>query len=372
MCVRSLGFVAGLALLFFAAPPTVAEVRFFPNLLLQVGHLDDVGFGGDSVTATETGDTITRIAIELPVERTTRTGSLRFLYRPEYEKYSDFEDLDNFRQELTLSGTHRSSSRISTGFNVTFAQTQQQARPGSEGTPDLFVSTRTDQDLLTADFNFDHAFSRRWSGRLDLEASDFKFEPIVADGLIDPGMVTVEDRREYDIGYAVDYTLTSDATIGLEVRAEQFEFEAGSEDEVISLAGVWERTLGKKGGLLISVGLFESDSTPVMGPATPILTVLSDPPPEQAAREKVRIARTVRMNVKRMESPSGRMPEPVTIGRTSEPEPVTICRTSEPEPDRIGRRTESGNRNLPFCRLPLDISAENDDSRRELSINFLG
>lgn len=268
MRVRSFGFVAGFALLFFAAPQTFAEVRFSPQVLLQVGHLDDVGFGGDSVIATETGDTITRVAVELPVERTTRTGSLSFLYRPEYEKYSDFGDLDNFRHELTLSGTHRSSRRMSTGFNVSFAQTQQQARPGSDGTSDLFVSTRTDQDLLRAGFQFDHDFSRRWSGHLELEAADFTFEPVVADGLIDPVMVTVEDRREYEIGYGVDYTLTSDATIGLEVRAEQFDFESGNEDEVLSLAGVWERTLGKKGRLLIALGLFDADSTPVMGPGT--------------------------------------------------------------------------------------------------------
>lgn len=257
-CLRWIGLsslVAGIGVTPLAAQRTV----FNPEVSLEQGYTDNVGYNGTDGTS----DSVTRLGLLLPVVRTWPTGNFDFSYAPSAERFADTDSLDNEAHRLRFSLRNQPTRRSNLNFDTSFESSQVQGRVASLDGADLVTTARTERDLLRAAFGYGTRISTRWAWNGNLDYADSSYD------LIDdfaPGLVDVEDRREYGAGLQISRELSTTTSVGVGYRWQRFDLDLSGEETVHSLSATLQRTLSRVMELRAALGGFTSSGDALAAP----------------------------------------------------------------------------------------------------------
>jgi hypothetical protein len=251
----SIRFRSGLSFLLLvplcALPVAAQQTKFNPSVALEAGHTDNVAF----TPIDQVSDTVTRLILDLPVQREWKSGTLDFRYRPSLWRYSDAQVYDRTDHLLRFRVRSEPGKVNDILFNVRYVITQQQGDAESTDSSDLFLTGRTDRKLLNVNFRFDRTESRRWKWGLEFNGDDYQYDEIE-----DAEAVKPEDRRQLEAAVFFGRVLSRKSTLGLRYGHANFDLEESGETDSDSLSLAYRQRVGRKMNLSLNLGGFATST----------------------------------------------------------------------------------------------------------------
>lgn len=254
--------VTSAAAMFAAVAPAVFAQRttFNPSITFGYFNAEDV----DLVGAADQSDVGFRIATELPVEHQLAKGSIEFRYRPQFEQFNEFSELDNTAHKATLDLSLAPTRLSSFSMRMSYDRGLDQGRAGSERDSDLFLTRRTDRQLAGIEVDYSNRLKGGWDWRGSVGFSASQFDEIQGFDSGGPS-AGVEDRTETEGSFGISRRLARTTSIGARFERREFDLEESGEElaELVSL--VVRRELSSRSSLNLAVGAFRSSGTAARG-----------------------------------------------------------------------------------------------------------
>ncbi len=248
--------IRGLAFACVALPaPAVAlaaQDTFDMSVELGNGYTDNVRYiGPDPVS-----DQYRVVRLNLPYVRRTPSQRLRLGYRPAYVRYSDTDVLDHDEHRLEFDLDTRPSRKSRLRSRAGFTRTQMRGTPESATDPDLFLTRRSDTDLLLFNVALQREVSARWSWEATLGGSAQLYKPISG---VEGSGSDVEDRKQYSGGMHVSRTVSRTSSVGLRYGFQRFDLEDSGEEDAHQFEATYEKRLAERMSLLTALGGFQAE-----------------------------------------------------------------------------------------------------------------
>ena len=229
---------------------TAADVEFHPEISVEAEYTDNVtvqpGDSGES-------DLISRLRILLPVIRKWDSGSFEFRYAPAYESYRDTGYLDTDTQALTFALVNNISPKADLNLDFGYDKSVQQAGADSVNSADLILSGPLDRERAGLLASYRRQFTRRWSYKGEITATEFRYDTIP--GTVPGSVGQVADRSEWGAALSFDHILSQQSTLGVLLRHGSNELDTNGSEDIDELAAVWTRNLGQPGDrIMLSLG----------------------------------------------------------------------------------------------------------------------
>jgi hypothetical protein len=240
------------ALAAFAPLPVAARTVFDPQLEVGASATNNVTYQGEG--SSDKSDIIGVLAATLALTGESPQNQWNFRYRPEVQRYQDFDDLDHDEHRVDLDWSTALGRRSRLGTQATWELTQTQGIPEQIGDPDLFATPRTDRQYGHLNFTLNREQSRLWSWNLSGGAQAHRYDAI--EGLIDPVGTTLEDREEYAAAFGLTRQHSAKTAVGGVLRWEHFDLEQSGEEDTVTLAATWDYQVGRTLSLTAESGVF--------------------------------------------------------------------------------------------------------------------
>ena len=249
--IRTLAPALGSALLVRSLP--AAETMFHPSVTLDAAWSDNVAYAG--AADEPTSDATARLGVVLPLRTEWASGTWSFEYNPSYEKHQDLEVLDHAEHRLATHLSKKTGRTGVFGVGATFTRTQEQGRAWSLESPDLFLTNRTNRDLISADIGFAQEISPRWRWNAGVWGGWYDYAIIEG---FDQGIpqAAVEDRNEYRGSVAVSRLMTRASSMGLQFEHRRFDLETGGTEDADLASITFDHAASRELTMSVQVGAF--------------------------------------------------------------------------------------------------------------------
>ena len=249
------------ALLLVIPPVRAQRTRFNPRFSLSLFRSDNI----DLLGAERRRDSGLTLGLALPVSRDLENGSLSFDYNTSFDKYDEFEELDNLSHRLRLSVTKDPSRNSSVQAQVGYSLTQDQGLAESPNDADLFLTPRTERETVSLDFSYRKRFRSRWEWGFAGGFRDWSFDEI--EGFeSDAPPTQLENRTEFSGAVTLARLLSESSAFGFSYSYRTFDLELSGEESVQAGSLVYRRQLEERLSLAVAVGGFLSTGTTAQGP----------------------------------------------------------------------------------------------------------
>lgn len=225
------------------------DVSFNPELSLEAEYGDNVIVSSDNEAIS---DISSRVRVVLPVVNTWDTGSLLFSYAPSIERYRDVDQLDNDAHDLIFSVDDTPSRQSVFHLELGFTRSLDQGLSASSLGDELFLTPPSERDRLSGEISYGRQVGRRWGWNGTLDAADLTYNEIEAAGI--PG-ATIEDRTEYGATAGLDFILSPQSTLGVQLHHRSNDLEFSGSEDLQQLSFVWGRTLGRGSDINLELGI---------------------------------------------------------------------------------------------------------------------
>lgn len=247
-----LGVLLVLSVLWPAGPARGGEVLFQPEIFTGASYTDNaLNVGeGDNETA------IYRLGATFPLTAKSPRGRFRLSYSPIYERFEDFEELDNLSHYAALGWTIQPKERTAFGLRARWSRFQDH-RGAERGRTAVFLREPLTRELAAVDLNFGHPISPRWRWRGGAGFSNWSFEPVDEESTL-----TFEDRQEVRARLGLTRQRSPGLSIGGEYGVRRFDLESSGRETAHSLSLTVDRHIERWFDLRFGIGGFvtEGDS----------------------------------------------------------------------------------------------------------------
>lgn len=254
----SLCVCVALTLAGFATPAAAQETTFHPELFLEQAYNSNLL---TQPAGEETGDSITRVGVELPVRRNWQSGSLSFLYQPSYEWYSDNDDLNHDEHRARFGVTAEPARRSTLDYGLMWSQTQSQGTIDDADLGDTVLVPRSERDHVSTRLRFDRDFRQRMAWRAAVEASRNTYT-LLEDPGADPTTAGLEDRAQYAGLFGLDRATSRKDRLGVEARWDFYDLESTGDETVAQLSLTWNRAVPESYEASFRIGGFRRENQP--------------------------------------------------------------------------------------------------------------
>jgi len=248
--------VALLCALLALLPGSAAQAQrllFQPEIFAGASYTDNALLVGDEDNETA----IFRLGAVLPVTKTYPGGRFHFSYSPVYERFRDFEELDNLSHRAALAWSTKPSERSSFGLRTRYARFQDDRTSVPTRLP-LFLREPVTRELAALDLSFGRRIARSWDWKGGVGYSIWSFEPVEETA----STVTLEDREEARAQLGLRRILKPGFFVGGEYAVRRFDLDVTGEETAHLLSLTIDRTIKDRLRLAFGVGGFvtEGDS----------------------------------------------------------------------------------------------------------------
>jgi len=236
--------------------PAIAQAKttFDPAVAVEEGYDDNVFY-----TATNAmSDSVTRLNLDLPLHRESRTGTLDVRYRPSLWRYADFSELDRDEHDLRVDWGAQPDPRTRLRLITGYRKTQEQGNAASVETNDLFLGRRADRDRIEMAFDLQREQNPRWNWGFNVSGSDTNYT-LVLDPSVDPSTIRPpEDKLEYGADLRFSRNVSRTTRIGGTYGHREFDPQRSGRESADRVAMTWERDLADRLTVGLAIGAYHS------------------------------------------------------------------------------------------------------------------
>jgi len=224
---------------------------FQPEIFAGASYTDNALLVGNEDNETA----IFRLGAVFPVTRTYPGGRFHFSYSPVYDRFRDFDELDNLSHRAALAWSTKPSERSSFGLRTRYARYQDQQI--STRLP-LFLREPVTRELAALDLSFGRRIARSWDWKGGVGYSIWSFEPVEET----PSTATLEDREEVRAQLGLRRIIKPGFFVGGEYAVRRFDLDVTGKETAHLLSLTIDRTIQDRLRLAFGVGGFvtEGDS----------------------------------------------------------------------------------------------------------------
>lgn len=269
---------------------------FQPELFVGAGYTDNALLVD---TAESNESLIYRMGAHLPFTRTYPGGRFTFSYSPTYERFQDFEELDNLNHRAALGVTGKPSERSNIGLRARYARLQDD-RTANRRRPIVFLRQPLSRELGAVDLTFGRKFAQRWKWKGGVGYSQWRFEPIEEDvpetvppeEELPPELL--EDKREARARLGLSWALDSGFSIGGEYGIRRFDLDVTGEETAHLVSLIVDHTVKNRFKASFGVGgyLTEDSSEEPIDPVDPVDPAASEDESDTGAQGWLTLSRT--------------------------------------------------------------------------------
>jgi hypothetical protein len=227
------------------------RLLFQPEFFVGASYTDNALLVGNEDNETA----IFRLGATFPVTRIFPRGRVHFSYSPIYERFEDFEELDNLSHRAAFAVNTKPSERSTFGLRARYERFQDDRT--SRRLP-LFLREPVTRELGALDLSFGRRIARSWDWRGGVGYSIWSFEPVEET----TSTATLEDREEARAQLGLRRIIKPGFFVGGEYAVRRFDLDVTGEKTAHLLSLTIDRTIQDRLRLAFGVGGFvtEGDS----------------------------------------------------------------------------------------------------------------
>jgi hypothetical protein len=249
------------------SPAKSQSITFEPQIHVSASYTDNAFLSSED-SDQERSDVYGTLGFTLPLSRELEHGSLGLAYSLNFNRFQDFDELDNLNQNLGFSFSTETSSTSSFNLGLGYSVSEdpfgsQDGQPVEvEGFDDpLFVvGRRLENQHAAANVGFSREFSPRGSVQFYAGYSTSRPDEIESD----EDLGDVEDRDEIGGGLGVSRTLSEYASVALQYGIQGFDLDVSGQSLSHSLGVGWSRAVQERSSVSLQIGVFYRDRVVVM------------------------------------------------------------------------------------------------------------
>jgi hypothetical protein len=212
----------------------MAETTFNPRLSVGRTYTDNVRYTAE---APEDSDAYTSYSLVLPVTTTTPSSTFVFSYRPVFNQFDDFGDLDHLEHVVDLSANTQVSRTTTVKYGLDFQDTQSQNYPlAGEGAQESLLYYRTERRLFGASVGIDRSLTPNWSGDLSLDVQHVEIDQISDFPAAIP-LDELGDRRRVGVAVGGSRKLSGGRSAGFQYGVDSYDVDNRPSEEIHRLRG---------------------------------------------------------------------------------------------------------------------------------------
>lgn len=252
-----LKLAAATAIFVLAAVPASAQrTTFNPSLALGSLYSDNVDYL--DVPGDDSGDTVTRARLVLPLVRRQDQGAVQLSYEIGRNTYTKENQNDNTEQSATFRFDRTTRRRSTWTVTSRYLKTQEQRAfstlpteitPGEIEGPDdvdLSLTERIERRSISAEIGYDLSAGRRWTMGASFAAGQSDFG----------GGTTVEDRVQYGPTLRVRSSVTERTSLEVGYRFLRAELDRSGNEDFHTIDLSVDYDMSRKVGLGVRLGGF--------------------------------------------------------------------------------------------------------------------
>lgn len=244
------------------------KVLFQPELFVGGSYTDNALLVGEQENETA----IYRMGAIFPLTRIYPGGRFTLSYAPIYERFEDFDELNNLNHRANLGWSAKPSKRSTFGLRARYARIQDD-RAANLRRPVPFLRKPLSRELAAADLSFGRRFAQRWNWSGGVGFSNWSLDPIEEEPTpeieeeptpeIDEDLTRdFEDRQEARARIGLSWGQTPGFKVGGQYAVRRFDLDVSGEETAHLVSLTVDGTAKDRFKLSFGVGGFltEGDS----------------------------------------------------------------------------------------------------------------